>query len=1090
MTAIEDQAKSVFLEALERASDQWPTLLDEKCGGNAELRARVEQLLYAHRAMGGIGDRSAPEQPQPTLVPIREGPGTMIGPYKLLQEIGEGGFGLVYMAEQEKPVRRTVAVKIIKPGMDSAQVIARFESERQALALMDHPNVAKVLDAGTTKSGHPYFVMELVKGVPVTEFCDKNHLPPEERLKLFLEVCHAIQHAHHKGVIHRDIKPTNVMVTLHDGIPVVKVIDFGVAKATAQKLTERTLFTAYGQMVGTPAYMSPEQAEMSGLDVDTRTDIYSLGVLLYELLTGTTPLKVERLREVGYTEMQRIIREEEAPRPSTRLSSLKGAATILAGNRGLDVKRLVKLLSGDLDWIVMKALEKDRNRRYATPGNLAEDIERYLRHDAIVARPPSTAYRMKKFAQRNRVAVLTTVVVATTLVAGSAIATWQAVRATRAEGQALKAEAEAQRDRAEAEDQRKVAERREAEARDNERKARVAEAAAKESDATANEVLDFLKNNIFAAARPPLEKSGLGREVTLRKALDSAEPKIATAFAARPRVEAQLRYMLGVTYNVLDEDPLAQAQLERAYTLAKERYGLDDKFTGDVEYHLANNYTHAGRTAEGIQILEQTLKRRRETLGPQHPMTVESLSNLIWEYAQSSRLEDAKKLATEFLQTRVKGGQSTEGANQITRVANAYDLAGRPDEAARVIEESLPRLTAKVGPEAPDVLDLIHNLSFYYNKLGRTEEAVTLLEPAYRRALSTLGPINGVTLGLLKNLTAYIGNLGRNEEVVRILEPALPALRHELGPANRRTTPFVIDLARAYESLGRYGDGVKLLEETMAAIPEKSRVAGNWDWLQEELIACYLKHENRGGAKRILADWEHHVRSQYPAESLELSGQLMRLGDTTRDMQLLEEAERLYREALNIRKRKEPGGWRVASAKVCLGVALVEQKQFTEAEQLLDTGCEELKARWQELNGQTKSFLLGGWSRLAKLYEDTGRREKAVATYRQATDFWEKRNLTGTESLYNDACLHSLTAAALKSMPGSEAIQLAAAESDRALALLKQCVAAGFKDFSQINRDHDLDVLRERKDFKDLLAAIKPKSLSESGKRATVGSAK
>ncbi len=286
------------------------------------------------------------------------------------------------MAEQERPVRRKVALKIIKPGMDTDQVIARFESERQALALMDHPNIAKVLDAGTTESGRPYFVMELVKGVPITEFCDKNHMAAAERLKLFLDVCHAIQHAHHKGVIHRDIKPSNVMVTLHDGVAVVKVIDFGVAKATVQKLTERTLFTAYGQMIGTPAYMSPEQAEMSGLDIDTRSDIYSLGVLLYELLTGTTPLDSKRLREAGYAEMQRLIRDEEAPRPSTRLSSLGDSATILAGNRGTDPKQLGRMLAGDLDWIVMKALEKDRNRRYSTPGDFSQDVQRYLQHEA------------------------------------------------------------------------------------------------------------------------------------------------------------------------------------------------------------------------------------------------------------------------------------------------------------------------------------------------------------------------------------------------------------------------------------------------------------------------------------------------------------------------------------------------------------------------------------------------------------------------------------------------------------------------------------------------------------------------------------
>src|SRR5580698_6073838 len=371
----------------------------------------------------------SPSVPAATLIADMppENVGSVIGPYKLLQQIGQGGFGVVYMAEQEKPVRRVVALKIIKPGMDTGQVIARFESERQALALMDHANIAKVLDAGATASGHPYFVMELVKGVPITEFCDKNHLLPEARLKLFVDVCHAIQHAHHKGIIHRDIKPSNVMVTLQDGVPVVKVIDFGVAKATVQKLTERTLFTAYGQMVGTPEYMSPEQAEMSGLDIDTRSDVYSLGVLLYELLTGTTPVEAGRLRVAGFAKMQRLIQEEETPRPSTRLSSLGDSATVVAGNRGLDVRRLAQLLAGDLDWVVMKALEEDRERRYDTPGGFADDVQRYLRRETILARPPSTGYRLQKLVQRNRGIVLTAALVAGALLAGSAFSIWQAV---------------------------------------------------------------------------------------------------------------------------------------------------------------------------------------------------------------------------------------------------------------------------------------------------------------------------------------------------------------------------------------------------------------------------------------------------------------------------------------------------------------------------------------------------------------------------------------------------------------------------------------------------------------------------------------
>ncbi len=442
--------RELFEAALEHPAAERGRFLDEACAGDPSQRSGVEALLARHAEAGSFLEKPAmPENNTGPYQPITEGPGTVIGPYKLLQQIGEGGFGIVCMAEQERPVRRMVALKIIKPGMDTAQVIARFESERQALALMDHPNIAKVLDAGATDSGRPYFVMELVKGVSITEFCDKNHLPPEARLKLFIDVCHAIQHAHHKGVIHRDIKPSNVMVTLHDTIPVVKVIDFGVAKATVQKLTERTLFTAYGQMMGTPAYMSPEQAEMSGLDIDTRSDVYSLGVLLYELLTGTTPLGVKQLREAGYAEMQRLIREEPAPRPSTRLSSLGDSATIFAGNRGLDVKPLAQLLAGELDWVVMKALEKDRNRRYGTPGNFAEDINRYLRREVILARPPSTVYQIKKFIQRNKAAALTGAVIAMTLLVGIAGTSYGLFRAEqrRRDAEQARAEESIQRER-------------------------------------------------------------------------------------------------------------------------------------------------------------------------------------------------------------------------------------------------------------------------------------------------------------------------------------------------------------------------------------------------------------------------------------------------------------------------------------------------------------------------------------------------------------------------------------------------------------------------------------------------------------------
>jgi serine/threonine protein kinase/Flp pilus assembly protein TadD len=408
--------KSIFLAAIEIGSaTERAVFLEQACAGNPSLRSEIEALLQAHGSPQRLLDAPVAGVPTVAEPQLLECPGTMIGPYKLLEQIGEGGFGVVFMAEQTQPVRRKVALKVLKPGMDTRQVVARFEAERQALALMDHPNIAHILDGGETASGRPYFVMELVRGIPITEFCDQNQLNVRERLELFVSVCQAVQHAHQKGIIHRDLKPSNVLVTLHDDKAVPKIIDFGIAKATGQQLTDKTLFTGFAQMVGTPLYMSPEQAQMSGLDVDTRSDIYALGVLLYELLTGTTPFDKERLRTVGYDEIRRIIREEEPPRPSTRISTLGQAATTLSTQRQSDPKRLSQLFRGELDWIVMKCLEKDRNRRYETANGLALDIQRYLTDEPVLACPPSAGYRFRKFARRNRAVLVTSTLVTTAL---------------------------------------------------------------------------------------------------------------------------------------------------------------------------------------------------------------------------------------------------------------------------------------------------------------------------------------------------------------------------------------------------------------------------------------------------------------------------------------------------------------------------------------------------------------------------------------------------------------------------------------------------------------------------------------------------
>jgi serine/threonine protein kinase len=376
----------IFLAAIEiGAPDSRTAYVDAACGNDDQLRQRVGALLRRHEQSQGLLDSPPPGLDATIeMSAIAEQPGTIIGPYKLLQQIGEGGMGVVFMAGQTQPVQRTVALKIIKPGMDTRQVIARFEAERQALALMDHPNIAKVLDAGATDTGRPYFVMELVKGVPITKYCDDKRLSLRERLKLFLPVCQAVQHAHQKGIIHRDIKPTNVLVAEYDNRAVPKVIDFGVVKATAQRLTERTMFTEFGQVIGTVEYMSPEQAKFNQLDIDTRSDIYSLGVVLYELLTGATPFERTRLREAALDEVMRIIREEDPPKPSTKLSSSTTLPTV-AANRHSEPARLSKDLRGELDWIVMKCLEKDRDQRYETANGLARDIERHLHDEPVQA---------------------------------------------------------------------------------------------------------------------------------------------------------------------------------------------------------------------------------------------------------------------------------------------------------------------------------------------------------------------------------------------------------------------------------------------------------------------------------------------------------------------------------------------------------------------------------------------------------------------------------------------------------------------------------------------------------------------------------
>jgi tetratricopeptide (TPR) repeat protein/tRNA A-37 threonylcarbamoyl transferase component Bud32 len=545
--------QAVFAEALQRDTpDARAAYLDGACGTDTPLRRRVESLLHAAESAGDFLEQpptglAAGDGSTMVVTFPSEKPGDRIGRYKLLQQIGEGGCGIVYMAEQEEPVRRRVALKVIKLGMDTKSVIARFEAERQALALMDHPNIAKVLDAGATDTGRPYFVMELVRGIKITDYCDENTVPTEARLQLFVQVCQAIQHAHQKGIIHRDIKPSNILVADHDGVPVPKVIDFGIAKATTdQRLTDKTLFTAFEQFIGTPAYMSPEQANLSGLDIDTRTDIYALGVLLYELLTGQTPFDAKDLMAAGLDAMRRIILEQEPARPSTRLSTMLAAdLTAVASHRHAEPGRLGTLLRGDLDWIVMKALEKDRTRRYETANGLALDIQRHLANEPVVARPPSAAYRVQKMIRRNKLACAAGGAVAIALVLGVVASTWQAVRARRAENvqRELRQQAEASQKRSETE------------------------------AAKADAVSDFLQQ-MLRSANPDALK---GTQYSVRQMLDDFSAGLTNQLADQPEVEAAVRATIGRAYHRLGVATDARAHLERALALQRSIFGAESE---------------------------------------------------------------------------------------------------------------------------------------------------------------------------------------------------------------------------------------------------------------------------------------------------------------------------------------------------------------------------------------------------------------------------------------------------------------------------------------------------------------------------------
>ncbi len=758
--------ESIFAGALEIAEPaERAAFVADECGADSGLRRRVEALLQAHEQSGDLLDRpDGGLRPSTTghdsgpafgLVaaallsqPIAEMPGSRIGHYTLLQSIGEGGMGVVFMAEQVEPVHRMVALKVIKPGMDTSLVIARFEAERQALALMDHSNIARVLDAGATDSGRPFFVMELVRGVPITEYCDRNRLTPKERLELFMPVCHAIQHAHQKGIIHRDIKPSNVLVTVQDDLPVPKVIDFGVAKATAQRLTERTLFTQLGVIIGTPEYMSPEQSQMNAIDIDTRSDIYSLGVLLYELLTGSTPLARDRLREQAFMEVMRRIREEEPPKPSTRLGTTLESTTI-AAQRGTEPAKLQRLMRGDLDWIVMKALEKDRTRRYESASGMARDIERYLQDEPVEASPPSTGYRLRKFAWKHRSAFAAATTFASLLAIGAAVSTWQAWKAMAAERRAVAAQ------RGEAE-QRKEAE----------------------------TVLSFVQDHVFAAARPVDRPGGLGRDVTLRQALESAIPVVERSFADQPIVEARLCMTLGMSFWYLGDARTAAGQFRRARAIFADRLGPDHPDTLESMHNLATACAALGDEYEAFQLREETLARRTVRLGPEHVDTLRSRLVLARSYVVLNRYDDALELdkATVALMEAGLGSEHSETLQAMNNLANDYGHLRRFDQAAALLEKSLAIQQRTLGRDHLETLTGMIRLANAYNDLGRHVDAVKLREQALALQRTKLPADHPDVLVSMYNLANGYGFLKRYQDALKLHQEVLDLRKARFGP--------------------------------------------------------------------------------------------------------------------------------------------------------------------------------------------------------------------------------------------------------------------------------------------------------------------
>lgn len=868
------QANDIFLTAIDIATAaERAAYVQRACGNDAELREAVDQLLAAaDRASMAKFLETPPDIAAHDTQRSTESPGTIVGSYKLLEVLGEGGFGTVYLAEQQQPVQRQVAVKIIKPGMDSAHVIARFEAERQALAVMDHPNIAKVHDAGTTDAGRPYFVMELVRGVSITRYCDQERLSPQQRLELFIPVCQAVQHAHQKGVIHRDLKPSNIIIAMYDGRPVPKVIDFGVAKAVGQKFSEQSVHTELGGIIGTLEYMSPEQAEPNNRDVDTRADIYSLGVILYELLAGAPPFTAAQLRGAAFDQMLRMIREVEPAKPSTRLSSSDELPAI-AARRRLEPKRLTRTIHGELDWIVMKALEKDRARRYETANGLAADLQRYLSDEPIAAGPPSRLYRARKFLNRHKFGVAASTTIALLLVGGVVATTVGLIREAR---------------------QRRIADEQRALAIEQQTEAQ-------RQAGMARGVNEFLIGMLSSADPNKL----LGDKVTVLQAIQAAESELdGGKFKDHPQVEAAIRQAIGQTLRSLGRYDRAEPNLHRALELRRNS-SAGKKELADALGAMGNLLADQGKLAEAEQLFAEALsieRAARSDVGDDVRIA-KAMQNVAWVMSNQGKQEQAIAMLREALAIHraVRPVDKRALAAALSHLGLALWRKGLVVEAEPLLREAL-EIHRRVSPSGhPDLASSLSNLALALQNLDRHPDAEILLRESLeisRRALPEGHPDLSVPMNNLASTLKSQSKLADAEALYRESLAIRRASSAVGGPDVSRSVPIATSLTN---------------------------------------LADVLRLQNRlPEAQALMLESLEIFRAALPADHPTIGTALTNLGWVYLDQNLPADAEPLLREALTIKRKALPVAHpEILSALGGLAFALQRQGKFAEAEPLL-----------------------------------------------------------------------------------------------------------------------------------------------------------